>query len=44
MVHVGWAAVAVLFGAGAVLLQADHAGFGWVCLLLALVIALAIAT
>ena len=42
--HVSWAAVIALCGAGAVLLQADHAAFGWVCLLLALVIALSITT
>jgi hypothetical protein len=43
-VHVSWAAVVVLFGAGVLLLQADHAGFGWALLLLAMVIALAVAT
>jgi hypothetical protein len=34
----GWAVVVLLCGAAALLLQAEQAGFGWACALLALTV------
>jgi hypothetical protein len=40
----GWAAVALLCAAAALLIQADHPGFGWACAVVALAIAFAMTT